>query len=286
MAVTTVTGNYSVDITSANARKITELLGIQNVPVARGMEKPLVRQAPEDPFSHGEDGLGNSFLPHPSTQLYDLHAVDVIIDTVVENPGEVTILALAPLTNLAMAFMKRPEIKGMIKEVISISGSYGFNKYAFENATGKNPQSEWNVFVDPEAAKIVFESGVRLKSIGLDVATNFDVNLSQEQIGEIKGSSKNEARLFATMLAFVQGRGFQSYTVLIDAMAVVALLAPERLNFVEGPVGVETKGELTLGQTIIDLRHHFTWTNLPTIQVGYDADYAQCIDLIVESLLV
>ena len=138
----------------------------------------MVRESPKDPFTHGEDGQAENYLPEPTLPLCEKHAVDLIIDLVKENPGEITIIATAPMSNIAMAITKAPEIKPLIKEIVAISGAFGLNKYAFFNATGDTPQSEWNVYVDPEAAKIVYESGIPFVALGLDVATYFDVNFT------------------------------------------------------------------------------------------------------------
>ena len=158
MAVTTVNGNYPADITCINARKVLEMLGREDIPVAKGMERPMVRNAPKDPFTHGKDGQAENFLPDPKMPLDSRHAVDLLIDLIKENPGEITVIATGPMSNIAMAITKAPEIKSMIKEIIAISGAFGLNEYAFLNATGDTPQSEWNVYVDPEASKIVFDA--------------------------------------------------------------------------------------------------------------------------------
>ena len=110
-AVTTVNGNYPVDVTSTNARKVLELLGQTDIPVARGMANPIIRKSPSDPFTHGKDGQAEAFLPEPAMKLSDLDAVDLIIDLVKKNPGEITLIATGPMSNLAMAMIKAPEIK-------------------------------------------------------------------------------------------------------------------------------------------------------------------------------
>ena len=195
LAVTAVNGNYPVDVTSTNARKIMELLDITDIPVARGMEKPIVRESPKDPFTHGVDGQAEIFLPDPKLPLSEKHAVDMIIDLVKENPGEITLVETGPMSNIAMALTKAPEIKPMIKEIVAISGAFGLNKYAFFNATGDTPQSEWNVYVDPEASKIVYESGIPLVALGLDVATYFDVNFTEDDIKLLEESDKKRSEI-------------------------------------------------------------------------------------------
>lgn len=285
LGISSVAGNYPIEVTTRNALKTLELLGRTEIPVARGMGKPLARPLAKDPFSHGSDGMAETHLPEPSTAPSTAHGVDQIINLVKANPGEVTIITLGPFTNLAMAFMKAPEIVPLVAEVVSIAGSFGLNKYAFANATGDTPQSEWNVFVDPEAARIVFESGVKLRAVGLDVATHFDINFTEEQLNALKTSPRPEANMAEKMVRFVQGRGFESYCVLIDSMAVAAVIDPSVIGTVKARVGVETKGELTLGQTVADFRHHHGWMHLPEIDVASSADYGRFLGLIMTTVL-
>lgn len=285
LAVTTVNGNYPVDVTCVNARKVLEMLEIQNIPVARGMEKPLVREVPKDPFTHGKDGQAENFLPDPQMPLSDKHAVDLIIELVKENPGEVTLVVTGPMSNIGLAMIKAPEIKDMIKEIVAISGAFGLNKYAFMNATGDTPQSEWNVYVDPEAAKVVYESGVRLVALGLDVATYFDVNFTNEDVMKLEESQRKEAAFLRQAIRFVNERGFEAYCTVIDCMAVAYVIDPSLVETFEAHVGVETKDGLTLGMTVIDRRHHFVWEQLPLIEVGSKADCGRFLQLLLQLVL-
>lgn len=285
LGISTVNGNYPVDVTCVNARKMLELLGITDIPVARGMAKPLVRNVPSDPFTHGADGQAENFLPEPKLPLYEKDGVDLIIDLVKANPGEVTIVATAPLTNVAMALMKAPEIKSMIKEIVAISGAFGLNQYAFLNATGDTPQSEWNVYVDPEASKLVYESGVPFTALGLDVATYFDVNLGEEDIKKLEESEKKEAKFLLQAIRFVNGRGFDAYCTVIDCMTVAYVIDPSLVKTFKAHVGVETKDGLTLGMTVIDRRHHHVWEDLPVIEVGCEADCGRFLKLLMELVL-
>ena len=193
LAVTTVNGNYPAGITCVNALKTLELLGRTDIPVAKGMESPMVRPSPRDPFTHGEDGQAENFLPEPAARPCEKHAVDLLIDLVKAAPGEITILCTGPMSNLAIAMQKAPEIKGMIREIIAITGAFGLNACAWANATGDTPMSEWNVYVDPEAADLVYRSGVKLTALGLDVATHFDVNLTEADIAALEKSPNKEA---------------------------------------------------------------------------------------------
>ena len=285
MAVTTVNGNYPADITCINARKVLEMLGREDIPVAKGMERPMVRNAPKDPFTHGKDGQAENFLPDPKMPLDSRHAVDLLIDLIKENPGEITVIATGPMSNIAMAITKAPEIKRMIKEIIAISGAFGLNEYAFLNATGDTPQSEWNVYVDPEASKIVYESGIPMTALGLDVATHFDVDFTEEEIKSLEDSEKKEAGFLRQAIHFNGNRGFDAYCTVIDCMAVAYAIDPSLVQTMKTRVGVETKDGLTLGMTVVDRRHHHVWENLPIIEIGCNVDYERFLKLVLELVL-
>lgn len=285
MAVTTVNGNYPADITCINARKVLEMLGREDIPVAKGMERPMVRNAPKDPFTHGKDGQAENFLPDPKMPLDSRHAVDLLIDLIKENPGEITVIATGPMSNIAMAITKAPEIKSMIKEIIAISGAFGLNEYAFLNATGDTPQSEWNVYVDPEASKIVYESGIPMTALGLDVAAHFDVDFTEEEIKSLEDSEKKEAGFLRQAIRFNGNRGFDAYCTVIDCMAVAYAIDSSLVQTMKARVGVETKDGLTLGMTVVDRRHHHVWENLPIIEIGCDVDYERFLKLVLELVL-
>lgn len=285
LAVTTVSGNYPVEVTSVNARKVLEMLGRQDIPAAKGMAHPMVRPAPPDPFTHGSDGQAENFLPDPSMPLAEEHAVDLMIRLIQENPGEVTVLCTGPMSNLAMALVKEPELAGQIAGVVAISGMFGLNQYAFQNATGDTPQSEWNVYVDPEAAKIVYESGVPLVALGLDVATHFDVNFSQEDIAALADSPRPEAQFLSQAIRFAAGRGFEAYTTIIDCMAVGYAIDSSLVRTIKGRVGIETQSPLTLGMTVLDRRHHYVWEQLPMVEIGAEADYGRFLCLLRDLVL-
>lgn len=280
LAVTTVAGNYPIDVTTANACRVLELLERTEVPVARGCGHPLVRPAPRDPFTHGRDGQGENFLPEPTMSLSDLHAVDLILRETAAHPGEVWLLCLAPMTNLALALRKDPSLKNRLAGVIAISGAFGLNEYAFLNGTGDNPQSEWNVYFDPEAARVVYESGVKLVALGLDVATHFEVNFTEKDLLDFEESGRPECAFLRQAIRFNNGRGFQSYCTIIDCMAVGYAVDPSLVETITGKVGVETRGELTLGMTVLDRRHHHTWSHLPDVEIGKTADYGRFLALL------
>lgn len=285
MAVTTVNGNYPVDVTSLNALKMLELLGRSDIPVAKGMSLPMVRRSPSDPFSHGSDGQAEANLPYPQLSLSELHAVNLIISQVKRYPGEITLVATGPLSNIAMALRLEPEIRPLIQEIVAISGAFGLNRYAFLNATGDTPQSEWNVYVDPEAARIVYESGIPFVAIGLDVATYFDVDFTDTDVAAFEASDNKEARFLANAIRFVRARGYDAYCTCIDCMAVAYAIDPTLVRTEQAFVGVETHDGLTCGMTVRDGRHHHIWKDLPRISIAIEADYARFLSLLSDLVL-
>lgn len=283
-ALTAVTGNLLADWTSINARKTLEFIHREDIPVAQGMLRPLVRNYPRDPFSHGDDGLGNSNLPAPRMKLDPRFASRMIRDVIHAFPNEITVIATGPLTNIAMVLLEEPSISQLIRELIVIGGSFGFNEYAFTNATGDNPVSEWNVFVDPEAAKIVFHSGITITAIGLDVATHPNINLREGHSRVLEDSQRPEAKYMLGLIQFVKQRGFQDYCVLIDSMAIAAAIDPTLIKTQRIHVDVETQSGLSLGQTVVDRRNNFRWDHLPQINAAYDADFEKFHDLLIRRM--
>lgn len=283
-AITTVSGNLTADRCCANALKVLELIGVSTIPVVQGALKPLVREFPADPFSHGGDGLGDTGLPIPKLQPAADFAPDRIVEIVNQYPNEITLIATGPLTNVALATMKDPELPQKLHKLIIIGGAFGFDRSAALNATGDNPVSEWNIYVDPEAARLVFHAGFALTAIGLDVVTHNDINLHESAIEALKAADTPESKFVLELIQFVFGRGFQTYTVLIDSMAVAAAIYSDIIHTKEIHVDIETKGELTTGQTVTDIRDNFRWTHLPKIHAAYSADFPAFHEFVVTNL--
>jgi len=284
LALTAVSGNLQADAASVNARKILSLMGADAIPVAKGPRTPLTRPYPRDPFSHGDDGLANLGVALSSLPEDPRPAHEVILDLVNRHAGEITILGLGPLTNVALAVQADPELPQKVAELIIIGGSYGLSALGSQRATGDNPASEWNIYVDPEAAKIVFEAGFRLLAIGLDVATDPQLDLSREHRARLATSVERSAWFLRGVCRFVEERGFGSYCGLIDSLAVAAALDRSLFSTLQLKVGIETKGELTLGETVVDRREHFRWDHLPTVEVASAVDSDRFLDLLLRTI--
>lgn len=283
VAITAVSGNLTADRCSANARIVLDLLQAGDIPVAQGPLRPLVRKYPRDPFSHGDNGLANIAFPASKRALDDRFAPDLIIEMANRYPGTLEIAALGPLTNLALATIKDPTLPSKVAKVSAIAGAFGFGEYGTSRATGDNPASEWNVYVDPEAAQLVFEAGYNLTAVGLDVATHPRLTLSTRQ-REILGLANTPmSRLVLDVLDFVEKRGFGAYCGLIDSMAIAFLLDPKLVTVESIRVVVERVSQLSLGQTIVERRENFAWDGLSKIDAVRDARFEQITDLLVEA---
>lgn len=282
-AVTTVSGNLTADLCLDNALRVLDHIGAPDVPVARGPLKPLVRPYPRDPFSHGDNGLGNIELPAATRKPSGAFAPDVIIETAEACDGKLRLLCLGPLTNLALAVIKDPDLPKKVADVTLIGGAFGFHVAGSSRATGDNPSSEWNIYVDPEAAQIVFDAGFTVRAVGLDVATHPEVELRKSDRERLAAAGTREADFLLGVVDFVERRGFRSYCGLIDSLAVASLIDPDILGFEDIAVAVECDSRLSLGQTLVDRRENFRWSDLPVIGAAATVDAPRFLDLLVGS---
>ncbi len=284
LAITCATGNLPADRSAENAGKILDLLAAPAIPLAVGPQHPLLRPHASDPFSHGPGGLGGISLPPSARPTDPRFAPDLIIDLATAHPHQLVIVATAPLTNLALAVTKAPKIADLISHVYFIGGNFGFNECAQLYGTGTTPLSEWNVIVDPEAARIVFHSGIPLTAIGVDVWTRPEMNLTNAELAQLKSSPRPEAQTVARFVDFVEHRGYGRYCAYIDALAVATALDPALIRTHQVRVDVETHSPLTLGMTVVERRVHHAWQNLPVIHAAYDADFDHYRALLVRTL--
>jgi len=244
-AVTVVSGNVIVDLGASNALKIVELAGREDLLVAKGAKYPLQKKLITAEAVHGEDGLGGKSLPAPSKKLDPRHAVDVIIDVVRRNPGEITLVPVGPLTNIALAFLKAPEIRSQIPEIVLMGGSIvGGNA---------SPAAEANIYNDPEAAKIVFDSGIPI--VMVDLGATSQARLTRKDLERLRASSSPVARYAADLgdfyIAFSERLGFTEGADLHDPLAVgLAIDLSIATDLRPMHIQVETKGSLTYGETV------------------------------------
>jgi len=244
-AVTTVVGNVSQEKAHKNALKIMEFLGVSGIPVARGAVKPLLREAHEATGIHGKTGLGDAVLPEPMLRSDKRSAVELILEKVEELGKGLTLVAIGPLTNIASAILAE---LGMVKKVaglVIMGGAFNVTTYGHGNITSV---AEFNIWHDPDAAKIVFDSGMQVTAVGLDVTTNPDNRLSKSRFEEIEALGTRRSRLVVDLChSLVQRFGGLS---LHDPLAIAVALDPGLAETERFVVDVETRNELTLGQTI------------------------------------
>lgn len=286
--ITTVAGNQSLDKVTSNALKILELAGLERVPVAKGMGASLLRRMHYEPKIHGKSGLDGYEFPDPTTSLHPSHGVDFIIDQVMNNQ-DIAVIATGPFTNLATAIMMEPRIIERIPLLSVMGGSVTFG-----NATAA---AEFNIFADPEAADIVFRSGIPIKMFGLNVTRQ--AGASEAHIERMRALGNEVGRAAADLLEFFLGALRQRYGLdtasLHDACAAAVLIDPDLFTLEPMHVAVELNGELTRGMTVCDYRFSRLWasegwshdghsTPRPNAEVATAIDSERFMELVIDAL--
>ena len=276
LGITTVAGNQIGEKTFENARRILTLIGREDIPLARGCDKPLVRELMIAPQIHGSSGLDGAELPGPDAPYLDCHAVDLIIDTVKASSEKVTLVPTGPLTNIALAFIKAPEIKENISEIILMGGAvYDSNM---------TPGSEFNIYVDPEAAREVFLSGLPVTMIGLDV-TNKSL-MSFKQTEEMSSWGGKISSVVGPLMKFFAQANYDYFGIegapIHDALAVAALIDPSVVECENWFVDIETQGELTRGQTVADV--YGVTGKEPNCRVAMKVDVGKFIGMMMNAI--
>ena len=248
LGITTVAGNVPLALTEKNARIICELAGRPDIAVFAGCDRPLVQPLVTAEHVHGKTGLDGIALPDPTMPLQAAHAVDFIIDTLRAEPsGSVTLCPLGPLTNIATAFTRAPDIMARVKEIVLMGGAY----FEVGNIT---PAAEFNIYVDPEAAEIVFQSGVPLVVMPLDVTHK--VLTTRPRIDAIRAIGSPVAHAVASWTDFFERFDMAKYGAegapLHDPCVIAYLLAPGLFTGRHINVEIETTSPLTRGMTVAD----------------------------------
>ena len=248
LGITAVAGNVPLALTAKNARIICELAGRPDVPVYAGCDRPLGRKLVTAEHVHGKTGLNGPVLPDPVMPLQDGHAVDFIIDTLRAQPsGAVTLCPLGPLTNIAMAFEKAPDIMDRVAGVVLMGGAY----FEVGNIT---PAAEFNIYVDPQAADIVFKSGVEITVMPLDVTHKALAMRARNDAFRAIGNRVGTA--VAEMTDFFERFDKEKYgsegAPLHDPCVTAYLINPDLFSGRHVNVEIETRSELTMGMTVAD----------------------------------
>ena len=248
LGIVAVAGNVPLDLTQKNARIVCELAGKPDVPVYAGCDKPLGRPLVTAEHVHGKTGLDGPVLPDPTMPLQDQHGVDFIIDTLrSEATKTITLCVLGPLTNIATAFKKAPDIVDRVQQVILMGGAY----FQVGNIT---PTAEFNIYVDPQAADIVFKSGVEIVVMPLDVTHKALVTTPRNDAFRALGTPAGIA--VAQMTDFFERFDKEKYgstgAPLHDPCVTAYLIAPELFQGRHINVEIEIDSELTMGMTVAD----------------------------------
>lgn len=247
LAVTTSAGNQTPDKTLNNALRILTLLGRDDIPVAAGAPKPLARELIIADNVHGESGLDGPKLPDPAFAPQAMTGIELMARCLRESPQPVTLVPTGPLTNIALLLAAHPELKPRIARIVLMGGAAGAGNWT--------PAAEFNIYVDPEAADMVFKSGIPITMCGLDVT--HEAQVMDEDIARVRAITNPVAQCVAGLLDFfmIYHRdpkwGFAG-APLHDPCTIAWLLAPELFHGVECRVDIETRGEHTVGMTVVD----------------------------------
>jgi purine nucleosidase len=242
LGITTVAGNVGLAQTTANALAVCEFIGAAGTPVTAGCARPLLRPALDARIVHGDSGLGGASLPRAAAGPAAGHAADYIIDTVRAAPGEITLVATGPLTNIALALFREPRLTGWVRNFVIMGGSAGRG-----NTT---PAAEYNIWADPEAASAVFRAGWTVHMLGLDVTLR--TGAGPAVLGRMAGLGPLGTGLLVPALEQYRSVREPSAPPVHDVCAVAWVAEPGVFGLVPARVEVETTGRWTSGMTVTD----------------------------------
>jgi len=251
LAITTVAGNQTMEKCTINARRICSAAGITDVPIAKGAAEPLLGTLHIGEYVHGVSGLDGPEWGEPTVGVSSESAVELIVRLLREHPEPITLVPVGPLTNIALVLKSHPELKPKIREIVLMGGS--------TERGNDTPYAEFNIKVDPEAADIVFRSGVQVTMVGLNVT--HQALAVPEVLERLSGLGTRMGDLCVELLTFFSASylrtwGFTS-PPLHDAVAVARVIDPTLVECIPVPVVIETMGRFTSGATCVDL-HHLT----------------------------
>jgi purine nucleosidase len=296
VAVTCTAGNVDARQVAENTRAVLELAGRSDVEVALGRETPIARALVTTPETHGLHGIGYAELPAARMPLSSRYSPDLIVEVARRRPGELTLVALAPLTNVALAVLREPELPRLLRRLVIMGGSY-------RSSGNTAPTTEWNVTSDPEAAAVVFrafgaDEATRPTALGLDVterakllpahledlARRAGAGAGAGAAASVGAASNPVLRYVGDALRFYMefhSRYDGFYGAFIhDPLALAAALDPGLIRTAAVAVDVELGGRLTTGETVTDWRR--VWGKPPNVNVAVDADVATFFDRFVE----
>lgn len=278
VGLTSVFGNTDAPVTAQNALRLVEWEGNQTIPVAQGSNVPLViPPRSHGKMVHGVDGMGGADLPLPRSKLVNLSAAELIVSTVLANPGEITLVPIGPLTNIALALRLQPRIAALVKRVALMGGAATVPGNA-------SPVAEANLHNDPEAAQIVFGADWEVTMVGLDVTHK--TIMSRAYLTALLRVRNPATDLIRRIVPFYQAffskvGGFGDGIPTHDPSAIAYLIDPSLFHVERIPVWVETQGHCA-GQTVPDRRRQ--WQDVPEIQVCLEVDSNRLLELFRERI--
>jgi purine nucleosidase len=275
-AITTVAGNGTLERTTINARRIGALAGLEGVPVAAGAAGPARGELVTAPDVHGETGLDGYDLPPGELPLDPRRAVELIADVLLESGEPVTLVPTGPLTNIAALLAERPDVRGRIREIVLMGGSTGRGN--------RTPAAEFNIYVDPEAAAAVFESGLPVTMIGLNLT--HQATATPDVVERIRGLGTPASEAVGAWMDFFGSRYERIFGAFAppvhDPCTVALLIDPDVMTTVETFVAVETEGRWTRGATVVDLYGRLG--REPNARVAMELDAPRFWDLVIGAL--
>ena len=249
LGITTVAGNVPLALTQQNARQMCDIAGVDDIPVFAGCDRPMQRPLHTAEHVHGETGIDGVAAVEPKTPLQDRHAVDFIIETLRSTEG-VTLVPTGPLTNVATAFARAPDVVERVEAIVLMGG-------AMREGGNYSPSAEFNILVDPHAADLVFKAGRPVVAMGLDLT--HQVISTRERVARIRELENPVAEATAGMLGFFHRHDSKKYGTeggpLHDPCTIAYLLEPQIFKTRDCNVSVETESELTMGHTAVDFWH-------------------------------
>jgi len=248
IGICAVAGNVPLALTEVNARKICELAGKADTKVYAGAVRPMLRKLVTAEYVHGKTGLDGPVLPDPTMPLQKQHGVDFIVETLMSRPaGTVTLCVLGPMTNIALALVKEPRIASRIKRIVAMGGGF------FEGGN-ITPAAEFNIYVDPQAARLVFECGAPITLVPLDCT--HQALTTKPRIEKFRAMKNKTGPAAAELLDFFERFDVEKYGSeggpLHDPCTVAWLLHPEFFKGKDCNVAIECESELTMGMTVVD----------------------------------
>jgi inosine-uridine nucleoside N-ribohydrolase len=278
LSIGTVAGNAPAGMAATNTRRVLEYMGVTDIPVTEGAAGPLKYSLVDALYNHGQDGLGQCGLPAPKIPVHPISAMDFMAQLILEAPGNITLVATGPLTNVALAFQRYPRLSSSLARLVLMGGAYGLTSYSKGN---KTPFAEFNIWQDPEAAHIVLNSGVDIYALGLDVSMDPTTHLKGQHLEQLRAGHTPAAALAAQLSGFAIGR--KERCELHDPLTLASVVDNSLLQFESLAVEVLVGEGPERGVTRVLQRE---WAGaLPLIHVASAVDGPRFLKLFLSRML-